>query len=131
MPSKRKPSVVGAYVARSFPGQIAEADIERFMRHVEIRAGSCWLWTGHRDRHEGYGQFKWQGKARQAHRFAYAAFNDEVIPEGMTVHHSCHNAACVNPAHLSLMSISQNVAESNRWRGEGERAEVSQEVVPF
>ncbi len=68
----------------------------------------CWLWTGSLQEH-GYGHFRWEGKVRRAHRFAYVAFKGE-IPEGLDVDHKCNVRRCVNPDHLQLLTPQENIA---------------------
>ena len=54
-----------------------QADVARFMTHVDKLPGGCWFWTGARSRGRGnrkwYGTFKVQGRAVRAHRFACEA----------------------------------------------------------
>lgn len=79
---------------------------ERFWSKVDKSEG-CWNWTGQRNE-LGYGLFWLNGKGgNRAHRFAY---EDMVgpIPEGMVLDHRCHNASCVNPAHLRACTQKQN-----------------------
>jgi hypothetical protein len=91
-------------------------DLQRFARKLK-QHGECWLWTGHKDR-KGYGQFKFQGVAKWAHRWSYATFIAP-IPAGETINHKCANPSCVNPEHLHPMSRSENTAEGNRRRASG------------
>lgn len=57
----------------------------------------CWIWTG-RLNSGGYGQ----------HRRVYERYKG-LIPDGMTLDHLCRNRACVNPAHLEPVSLSENL----------------------
>lgn len=77
----------------------------RFWSHVEEGEG-CREWKIAKDRH-GYGQFKYNGKTRTAHRIAYE-LTVGPIPEGMQVDHTCHRPACCNPRHLRLVTPKQN-----------------------
>ncbi len=84
---------------------------DRFRAKIEYQE-DCWLWTGTRN-WKGYGQF-WSGeKMVQAHRHSYAQKYGP-IPAGKIVMHSCHIRACVNPAHLSLGTDRENLAERDR-----------------
>lgn len=64
---------------------------------------------------KGYGQFfveKINGKGihKLAHRVSYELVNGP-IPENMSVLHSCDNPSCVNPAHLSIGTHMDNMAD--------------------
>lgn len=87
--------------------QIAPGDLVRFAKKIEVgRNGSCWSFRGYRDK-DGYGQFWMRGRKHWIHRVAYVAFNGP-IPDGITIHHTCHNTSCVNPAHLELSRLVEN-----------------------
>jgi len=68
---------------------------------------ACWEWTAciH---HDGYGQFKLNGKNEQAHRLSY---EDKfgTIHEGLEIDHLCRNRKCVNPDHLEPVTHPENV----------------------
>lgn len=84
-------------------------DIVRFERYYvpEPNCG-CWLWTGGLQS-SGYGHFITYDKSeRSAHRFSYKTYVGP-IPEGLTIDHKCNVKICVNPEHLQVMTLSNNV----------------------
>jgi hypothetical protein len=86
----------------------------RFWKHVQIGAESeCWPWLG-AIADNGYGRFKRGGDrgVAQAHRVAWALANEQDVPDGLHVLHSCDNRPCCNPAHLRAGSQRENVREA-------------------
>jgi hypothetical protein len=77
---------------------------------IEPVADGCWLWTAAKYS-RGHGAFQVGTKAHpktvSAHRFAYELLVD-FIPEGLQVHHICEVPACVNPAHMELVTHSEH-----------------------
>lgn len=82
---------------------------EKFWANVDRKgADECWEWTGHRYMN-GYGCVA----QRSAHRVSFE-INKGPIPDGLIVMHSCDNRPCVNPAHLSLGTMSDNTRDMDR-----------------
>ncbi len=84
----------------------------RFFKYVEPPANSnaCWFWTGMHTEF-GYGKIYEGGpRGRQlyAHRVSWEIHHGKPFPEGMVARHSCDNADCVNPEHITPGSAKQN-----------------------
>lgn len=97
------------------------AKVEKHDENCECCEG-CWLWTGCRHR-QGYGRFRYEGRTVNAQRAAYELFVGP-IPPGLHVLHACDRPPCVNPAHLSPGTHTENMRDAlqrNRLRpGSGE-----------
>jgi hypothetical protein len=70
------------------------------------RVSGCWVWQGFKTP-SGYAQ---AGQNRAVHRVVYQVIHGH-IPTGDHIHHKCANRACVNPDHLELTTVRQNVGE--------------------
>ena len=79
-----------------------------FLKKVLFKPGNdCWFWGGSIRR--GYGRFsKTQNLKVSAHRFSYQMFVGE-IPAGLVLDHKCRNRRCVNPEHLRVVSLRENI----------------------
>lgn len=85
---------------------------ERIWAKVVIDTGSgCWVWMGTRNQ-SGYGMAYTAGRHPLLHRHAYEALTGDAIPEGLTIDHvalrGCIHRACLNPAHLEVVTKSEN-----------------------
>ena len=89
-------------------------------RHVTQDGDGCWPWRGRVEKNRsgiGYGRYHPSGgRIWFAHRLAYVAWRGP-IPAGMTVHHTCGNSLCCNPAHLELVPFDQHggLSAEHRW----------------
>lgn len=83
-------------------------NMERFWSKIDVRGpDECWVWKG--GLVLGYGQF-WYGHRKRdyAHRISYKALVGD-IPVGLVIDHLCRNRACVNPAHLEVVTERVNI----------------------
>lgn len=81
--------------------------LEIFWSKID-KSEKCWLWNGTIGRY-GYGIFQPNGEYLQAHRVSYELSFDP--PGEWCVLHACDVRNCVNPAHLSLGTHVDNVAD--------------------
>lgn len=84
---------------------------ERFWIKVgRCSADECWPWLGARQPN-GYGKMGSggsHGRTLLAHRVSYE-LNVGPIPDGLTIDHLCRNPACVNPAHMEVVTGAENI----------------------
>ena len=85
--------------------------IERFEQGYERKSRTeCWPWLKAKVT-DGYGTIALQsGIPLATHRVAYE-LNFGPIPANMVVRHTCNNASCVNPNHLTLGDHLDNVVD--------------------
>jgi len=85
----------------------------RFWSKVDKRdQDECWEWKACVGTN-GYGRIMVDGKCDYAHRLAVKLTYGE-IGEAMVVDHLCESKTCCNPAHLDVVTNSQNAVRS-RW----------------
>ena len=77
-----------------------------FDRRVEPGESGCLLWTGGLDRY-GYGKISVGGNYKKAHRVAWERVNGPIPPD-LTIDHLCRVRRCVNPAHMELVTMTEN-----------------------
>ena len=107
------------------------SNLELFMSHVErlgkedVRTWQCWRWTGKIGKKTGYGIhttcYGGKNKYYLAHRFSFELFKCknihqfnhyapfEKIADGLVLDHLCRNRWCVNPDHLEMVTLRENI----------------------
>lgn len=93
---------------------------ERFWtKHAANPNTGCWDWTGSRSP-GGYGRiYGSPGRSPlYAHRVSYELLVGP-IPDELTIDHLCRNSACVNPAHMEVVTMAENVR-----RGKGSNRKI-------
>lgn len=88
--------------------------------------GPCWEWNGRRDR-KGYGVLATSEKKQVfAHRTAYGEWVGPV--SSLNVCHKCDNPPCINPEHLFLGTIRDNLLDMTR-KARGNTTKLSPDQV--
>lgn len=68
----------------------------------------CWEWQGSRN-HGGYARMTFRGNSNtRVHRIMYEVFKGK-IPYTIVINHKCRVRHCINPDHLELKTIGENV----------------------
>jgi hypothetical protein len=97
---------------------------KRFLAKVKVVQSGCHEWQGSKN-WQGYGKVYFRGvSSYPAHRASYALFVGE-IPDGLNVLHECDNKPCVNPKHLFLGSLADNIADMDAKARRGTRSQLT------
>lgn len=82
-----------------------------------LKTEDCWQWQGSMYKN-GYGKF---GKAGyMAHRISYELIKG-TIPKDMFLDHLCRNRSCVNPNHLEIVALVENIMRGESFTAQNAR----------
>lgn len=94
----------------------------RFQKKVRIMDTGCHEWQATLDR-GGYGKFYFEGEQLGAHRVAYRLFVGDITERNVL--HSCDNRKCVNPKHLFLGTLQDNIKDMDTKGRRGTRSRLT------
>lgn len=91
----------------------SEEDLCRFYAKVSDTSDpdACWIWSGAKST-RGYGQFWFDGRKHQAHRFMWEQYNGQTLAKGIDACHTCDVTLCVNPRHIWPGSRAENMTDA-------------------
>jgi hypothetical protein len=79
----------------------------------------CWIWLRYTVP-DGYGRFSVWRDGRPvglwAHRVSYEHFTGTKIPRGLTLEHVCRVKCCINPHHLTVVTVAENTSRMQAFR---------------
>jgi hypothetical protein len=102
----------------------ASDEVKRFLAKVELMDSGCHEWRSTVKR-DGYGAFYFRGRSGfPAHRVSYILFKGS-IPDGKCVMHSCDNKICVNPEHLSVGTLADNIRDMDSKGRRGTKSKLT------
>jgi len=86
---------------------------ERIKAKIDFEGpGGCWVWLGYKDK-DGYGEttIREIGKPKRKGRFHRIFYETKygIIPPHFQIDHLCRNRACVNPLHMEIVTVQENV----------------------
>lgn len=89
-------------------GLINSKTIKLFFQKV-LKTQFCWIWVGAKT-DDFYGRVRVNKRSIGAYRLSYL-IHIGPIQEGLLVCHKCDNPMCVNPDHLFVGSMSDNIKD--------------------
>lgn len=84
--------------------------IEKYLKNYNADPiTGCWNWTGAKTK-GGYGHLRFLKKLTYAHRVSWIIHYGG-IPNNLCVLHHCDNPGCINPDHLFIGTMADNMKD--------------------
>lgn len=115
---------VASRAARYLPGHAARVALQNF---VADRKTGCWIWQG-KPTKDGHGQVCFERRCRTAHRAMWEFLNGP-LPADTTVHHTCPNKLCVNPAHMEIKHTPTHRRDHAIEKWKRQKADPSRRII--
>ena len=97
-------------MARPIGSGVIPLEIRLYSKLKKLNNG-CWVYPAKNG--NGYGRIYYSGKQLYSHRVSYEICFGK-IPKGLLVDHKCRNRACINPAHMDIVTPKENVQRGLR-----------------
>ena len=86
-----------------------ESAVGRFWDNVDRRGDTdCWPWRRPLSK-AGYGVLSVRGARVYSHRLSWRIAHGAWPAQGLVIDHLCRNRACQNPAHMEVVTRTENV----------------------
>lgn len=86
--------------------------LDKLLNRTE-KQGDCLVWQGAVSS-DGYPRIGVKNGNGKVHRIVYDLANDQMIDiEGRVIRHKCDNPLCINPEHLEVETVMDNVQDRN------------------
>jgi hypothetical protein len=83
--------------------------LDRTIQHQD----GCWEWVGYKT-NQGYGRVMAQRRSYLVHRLAMHLWKDFDLNSALLICHHCDNPPCINPEHLFVGTVYDNVQDMKR-----------------
>ena len=94
--------------------------IDTFLRRISPATTTCLLVSGIPTGSNGYVQMNIPEHPRRTntylHHVAWELTHEQLVPDGHVVDHTCSVRFCVNPDHLELVTIAENLRRAHGRR---------------
>ncbi len=88
--------------------ELEEEKLKSFLISRIKKIGNCWIWQNPTLNTYGYAQIHYKNKRILVHRLSYELFKGQ-LTTGLVIDHLCRNKLCINPEHLELVTIKENI----------------------
>lgn len=100
---------VRIFTSRNMPDDLARRNgLLKLVSNVEVNERGCWVWQGFCCPEWGYGFTSYRNRSMRTHLVMWKILRGD-IPKGMVIRHNCDNPPCINPDHLQIGTVRDNV----------------------